>query len=249
LNEIAKRDDISILCQPKEKELTEFVVRMLPIDPSFAESIINLFDYEIPQYIRVYLQYAIPYAVIQADDKAINAIAQSLEVSTEYLCQKCAHDVLVSLYMQEDPSILAYGTKRLQQFTNKKVKDLARDGSARIVPILAMNLGVPDCKYKALEALSNIKRLTRHPKEQLAEYISNYFIAILEKISKFLSDKRNQVKHPQNPYALAALMEVMTLLKSKISDHVYVKYITNEHDENRTYSILVLLVNEHVRIS
>jgi hypothetical protein len=228
LNEIAKGNDISTLCQSNEKELTEFVTRTLPIDPAFAENIINLFDYEIPQYLRVYLQYALPCAVIQEDDNTITAIADSLQVSVENLCRRCAHDVLVTLFMQEDPAIQAYGMKRLQQFTKQKTRVLARDASIKVVPVLAMKLGIPNCKDRALDALLNMKLLTRHPNEQLADYISDYFIAILDNVSKFISDKRNQVKHPEDPHALEALLEVMTLLKSKISDHVYVKYIHNE---------------------
>jgi hypothetical protein len=228
LNEIAKDNDISTLCQSNEKELTEFVTRTLPIDPAFAENIINLFDYEIPQYLRVYLQYALPCAVIQEDDNTITAIADSLQVSVENLCRRCAHDVLVTLFMQEDPAIQAYGMKRLQQFTKQKTRVLARDASIKVVPVLAMKLGIPNCKDRALDALLNMKLLTRHPNEQLADYISDYFIAILDNVSKFISDKRNQVKHPEDPHALEALLEVMTLLKSKISDHVYVKYIHNE---------------------
>lgn len=226
---------------------------MLPVEPVFAKNIINLFDYEIPQYLQVYLRYAVPYAVVQDNNNAITAIADSLECSVQNLCKKCAHDVLITLLMQEDPTVQAYGIKRLQQFTKQKIKELARDSSIKVVSELAMKLGIPACKDRAMSALLNMKQITRHSSDQLGDYVSDFFIAILDKVSKFISEKRNQVKHPKDPHALEALLEIMALLKSKISDHVYVQYIlTNLKKRTKTLNLqctLCLLVDEYFSIS
>lgn len=214
--------DLLILCQSYMKEITEFVTRILIIDPEFAENVTQLFGFQIPQFLSAFLEYALPYAITRMNsDDALSGISASLEINIKNLCRDGAVHILVQLLMESDVQVKKHGYKRLQQITKEKdiVEKLARENVTKITTTLAMNLGIPRLKQNALNGLIELKGLARNPKEDLSDYISAYFIAILERISRYISEKRDQLVYIQDPQALVVLGEIMIILKSNIKDH------------------------------
>ncbi|KAI7901832.1 uncharacterized protein BX663DRAFT_552745 [Cokeromyces recurvatus] len=214
--------DMSVICKAYMKDIVQFVTRMLVIDPALTENVTQLFGYQIPNFLSTYLNIALPFAVAYTeDDDALSGIAASLELSILSLCKSGAHYILVSLLMEKDANIKAYGYKRLQTiFANKSiVKTLISENLTKITTTLAMSLGVPGLQESSMNALNELKTLTGNTKENLSDYLSSYFIAILERVSRFISEKRNQVLKIQDPYALEALSVIMSLLDSNISNH------------------------------
>lgn len=209
--------DLLISCQPYIKEITEFVTRILVIDPGFAENVTQLFGFELPQFLSAFLEYALPYAIIHTDDDTLSGISASLEIPLINLCKDGAFHIYAQLLMENDPQLKSQGYERLQKILKTKtmVKTLVKENATKITTELAMYLGIPHLKQNAINGLEELKDLTRTKNEDLSQYISSYFIAILERASRFISEKR----YVHDPMALAALREIMPLLKSSITDH------------------------------
>ncbi|KAI9478821.1 MAG: hypothetical protein EXX96DRAFT_261034 [Benjaminiella poitrasii] len=214
--------DMFVICKPYMKDIVQFVTRILVVDPALAENITQLFGYQIPNFISAYLADALSFAIVHTeDDDVLSGVAACLELSILDLCKSGAHYILVSLLMETDNNVKENGYKRLQKIFSSKsiVRTLLNENLTKITTTLAMNLGAPGLRECSVSALNELKTLTGKAREDLSDYLSSYFIAILERLSHFISEKRNQTLTIQDPYALEALSEIMYLLKSNISNH------------------------------
>ncbi|CEP14753.1 hypothetical protein [Parasitella parasitica] len=210
------------ICQPYIKELTEFVTQLLFKDPDLAESIVNLIDYTIPNFLRKYIHFAMPYAILyNRDEDAIMGISSAFNTSTVDLCKDEAYHIILALLLEQDTETKSFGIKRLEDIIQEKdsLKKLATSNHTRLMASLAMNLGHPEQSKQYYNAVLDLKDIVRGKSSALCDYISSLIMAISEKISGYISQKRNQILPIQYPYALESLKAIMQLLESNINNH------------------------------
>ena len=124
--------------------------------------------------------------------------------------------------MEPDRHIQSSGFDKLQSIFDAKgqqfKKDLAIKNATKVTTMLAMNLGIPALKEQALEALNDLKRMVGLMSMTLSSYVSEYFVGILAKVTKFISEKRLGTD-VQEPHAISALKETMEVMGSNINGH------------------------------
>jgi hypothetical protein len=221
--------DISVICQPYMKELVEFAIRLLIVDPGITEKIAYLFGYEIPQFISVYVEYALPFALINdTNNDTLSGIASSLELNVVALCKENAFHILMASLLKSSPDVKALINRRLQQIfkTKDAYNKLAVQNATNLVIKLSMNLGLPELKDQSITALKEMQDMLGGTAMSMSDFMSQFFIGILTMITRFTTEKRNQSAEVHDPHALEALKEVMEILEQRIIDHaLHVKKI------------------------
>lgn len=210
------------VCEPSIKELTEFVTRLLVKDPDLAVEIAFIIGYTIPNFLKKYLNYALPYAVIyDQDEDTLLGIANAFDTSIVDLCENEACHVILSLLFEQNAQIKSAAVKRLDNIFQHKntVKQLITNNNTKLMTILAMSLGHPTSSEMYRNALIEIKNTVQGEKYDLSDSISSLFMAISEKISSYITEKRNHTLKIQYPYALESLKVIMSLLKLNLDNY------------------------------
>lgn len=210
---------------------------MLVLDPGMAESIVQLFDYEIPQFLTTYLQYTLPYSIVYIDNNdTIVGISTSLGLPVKGLCLDNAHHIMLALLMEKNTKTRNAGYERLKSIFNTRSNahiKLATENATKITTSLSMNLGISHLKDQAIHALEEMKSLLGMPTIPTSDYLSKFIVGILAKITQFISEKRVNSAYIHEPHALSALREIMTVLQPNINDHaLHVIHLNTYPNEN-----------------
>ncbi|KAI8640422.1 hypothetical protein BD408DRAFT_241317 [Parasitella parasitica] len=210
------------ICQLYMKELTEYVTQALFKDPDLAEGIVDLIGYTIPNFLQKYIHFAMPFAILydQSED-AIMGISCAFDKPTVDLCKNEAHHITLALLLEQDAETKNISIKRLENILQEKdgLKKLITSNHTRLMASLAMNLGHPEQSRQYYKAVMELKDIVRGKNSVLGDYISSLIMAISEKISSYITQKRNQTLEVQYPYALESLKTIMRLLESNINNH------------------------------
>lgn len=235
------------LCQDHMKTLAEFVTRVLLVDPSLAESVAALFDYELPRFLHKYVRYALPYCIFKTpDEELLLNISSILETSKDELLENYAHHVVLSLLLESESSIRNDYMTRLQKISNRSqiFKYLATLKATKITTILCLNLGNPELRKQSALALIEMKKTIFKVTTTIDEYLSEYFLSFLTKVSRFISETRTKSVEIHDPYALDALKEIMTQLGSNLNEHTPHVNVKN----NLTCFLFCKKINYHIYI-
>lgn len=201
----------------------QFATKMMTIDPSVTESIAALFNYSIPQFIRHYIQYALPYAVVNtSNNDTLAAIAASLETSAQDICKGNAYRILMVLLVERNDTVKLQGVGKLNKlFGNDKnaFNNLLSANMISLTQKFTLNLGQPELKTQSLKALKDIKRNLAREDMLFPQFMSQQVVGFLTLITKYITQKRNNSVEIDDPFALEALKELMQLLEHEINDH------------------------------
>ncbi|KAG1499681.1 hypothetical protein G6F47_004794 [Rhizopus delemar] len=210
--------DVQTLLKPHLQPISEVMVRMLPHDPNMSDAIANLLGYSTPQFLQAYKKYTLPYAVLRApDNESLAAISISLSMTITSLCKTNASDIIIALLMEQDMEVKRQGKERIEQMTGSKaiIRTMKTNNQTQITTALALDLGLPDKRLQAIEALNQMKG----DGVNLSMYLSISIIAILGKVAKLINAKREKRPNPEHPHALKSLEEVMKLIGSDTHHH------------------------------
>ena len=197
---------------------------MLIVDPSVAENVANLFDTTIPQFITKYIHYALSYAILDPHncEDLLMGITSALELTEEQLFEQYSHYIMLALLLESNNEVKCTGynnLKRLHISQRDFAKHLAIKNATRITTELCMNLGVPTLKQQSFQALQEMKDLAGNLAEPISSFVSRYIVGILDRVTRFIFEKRSNSLIVHDPNAIQALKEYMEIIQPDIKNH------------------------------
>lgn len=213
---------VESMCKPHIKEITEYVTGLLLKDPEMATAIVSRIGYEPSKFLKKYLHFALPYAVIYTQDQdALLGLCNALDQTPADLVRQGAIDIAIDILIEQDHAIQRAGDKRLIEICRQKdiMDEFVMINRSSIMAIVAMNLGHPTLGQSYHHVMMAIHGTINGNQLELSSLLDEFFMPISENVLSYIHQVRNHSLDVQHPYALESLKIVMSLLEENITNH------------------------------
>ncbi|GAN03386.1 serine/threonine-protein kinase atr-like [Mucor ambiguus] len=213
---------VESMCRPHMKQITEYVTQLLLKDPAVATAIISRIGYEPSKFLKKYLHFALPYAVIYTQDQdALLGLCDVFDQSPIDLVRQGASHIAIAILLEEDSVIQHAGERRLVEICGEKdtLAYFVFDNRTSMIATVAMNLGHPTQGQSYYKVMETINRTVRDEKDKISDFLSEFLLAILENVFSYINQVRNHSLDIQYPYALQSLKMIIQLLEENINNH------------------------------
>ncbi|KAI7858792.1 hypothetical protein BDC45DRAFT_283922 [Circinella umbellata] len=191
-----------------------------------SDKIASMYQMDLPDFLRAYLKYILPHAVASTptdtNNNLLDQLAQYFETSPRDMCDKNAHYLLEYYLMSKDNEFTKRGYEQLQLVfeSNNVILELLAANRTKITSSLAMRLADPDGEQAQAALVQVIKWMDLSDITTLADILSHYFLAILARVSTFITEKREKQRTLTHPHALQALDKVFRLIGKDVQAHI-----------------------------
>jgi len=204
------------------KQITECTTQLLLKDPELATAITSLLGYSLSNFLKKYLHFALPYAVIYTQDEdALDSLANVFEQAPIDLVRQEANHVIIALLLEQDAATKEAGKERLVKlFRDRDIfEQLVHDNHTSLTATIVMHLAHPTKGEYYYQALTNIKNSIYGDQYHLSDFLSELMLAITEKVFYHISEIKCGSLEVPYPFAFGSLEKLMSLLDENINLH------------------------------
>ncbi|CAO0799387.1 unnamed protein product [Mucor circinelloides] len=213
---------VDSICMPYMKQITECTTQLLLKDPELATAITSLLGYSLSNFLKKYLHFALPYAVIYTQDEdALDSLANVFEQAPIDLVRQEANHVIIALLLEQDAATKEAGEERLVKLFRDRdiLEQLVHDNHTSLTATIVMHLAHPTKGEYYYQALTNIKNSIYGDQYHLSDFLSELMLAITEKVFYHISEIKCGSLEVPYPFAFGSLEKLMSLLDENINLH------------------------------
>ncbi|KAI9023832.1 hypothetical protein CLU79DRAFT_834655 [Phycomyces nitens] len=203
-----------------EKQLCEYATEHLTSNIQATLFIARIYAIDIPEFLKLKLSHVLPFAFCHSGNvNLIKAIATQLNVNVKDLCTKNIHHILVGGLLEINQQQFQNAKDNLDTIlgTSDTFNRQLKSNRTKVTSLLALELGYKSKRPLVEEAFVKVIQWTGFDQSySLGKYLSAFFIAILDRVRTFISEKRQGSKDVSHPQTLNALNYIVTLLSSDV---------------------------------
>ncbi|KAI9245342.1 hypothetical protein BDA99DRAFT_528116 [Phascolomyces articulosus] len=204
-----------------DQNLSLIALSNLDSNVTTSKKIASLYQLELAHFLFAHICYVLPYAVSSNDTTMLDSLTTTLRMTEKQACDTGACHLFVCYLMSEDQNFSNRGFERLQSIfgSDKVIPQLLKSHHTKITSYLAMKLADSNGD-RAEAALLKVIEWTNDPDiKTLSDFLNKYFLAILARVSKFITQKREKRRALTHPNAIQALDKVLKYLGKDVQAH------------------------------